>query len=172
MADESEARSGHAPKEPAREQAGRESAPPRDPLDDDERLRDRLQGFIPDIVKRAVTAGIGAVTGEESIRKMAGDLPKEVASYLITQAASSKEELYRIIGQVLREWLDKLNLHEEMVKVLTSVSFEIKTEVRLIPNDAGTGVKSDIKRKVSMKRSKDKDAKDAKEECKDEKEEE
>ena len=47
--------------------------------------------------------------------------------------------------------LDRLNLHEEMVKVLTSLSFEIKTEIRLIPNDAGS-VKTDVKRKVSVKR--------------------
>lgn len=147
------------------EKDDRERDKPRDPTasnhreprpegeEDDERLRDRLQGLIPDIVKRAVTAGIGAVTGEESLRKMAGELPKDVAAYLVAQASSSKEELYRIIGRELREWLDRLNLHEEMVKVLTAVSFEIKTEVRLIPNEAGTGIKPDVKRKVTVKRA-------------------
>lgn len=138
-----------------RHEEGRASAAP--PFDE-ERLRDRLQALLPDVLKRAVQAGVGAMTGEESIRKVASELPKEVAGYLMAQASSSKDELYRIIGQVFSEWLDRLNLHEEMVKVLTSVSFEIKTEVRLIPNDAGTGVKSEVKRKVSVKRGgKDRD---------------
>ncbi len=142
-----------------------EGRPSSAPPFDEERLRDRLQALLPDVLKRAVQAGVGAMTGEESIRKVASELPKEVAGYLMQQASSSKDELYRIIGQVFSEWLDRLNLHEEMVKVLTSVSFEIKTEVRLIPNEAGTGVKSEVKRKVSVKRGardKDKDAKDAK----------
>src|SRR5215471_9884442 len=44
--------------------------------------RGRLEGFIPDIVKRTFYAGLGAVfTTEEGIRKIASDLklPKDVA---------------------------------------------------------------------------------------------
>src|SRR5207302_5978390 len=46
--------------------------------------RGRLEGFIPDIVKRTFYAGLGAVfTTEEGIRKIASDLklPKDVANY-------------------------------------------------------------------------------------------
>ena len=100
--------------------------------------RGRLDGFIPDIVKRTFYAGLGAVfTTEEGIRKIASDLklPKDVANYLIQQAASSKDELFRVVGKEMRGFLETVNISGELQKLLTSLSFEIKTEIRFIPND-------------------------------------
>jgi hypothetical protein len=121
--------------------------------------RGRLE-FIPDIVKRTFYAGLGAVfTTEEGIRKIASDLklPKDVANYLIQQAAASKDELFRVVGKELRGFLESVNVSGELQKLLTSLSFEIKTEIRFIPNDEAVGgVKPDVKvGKMSFKRSKD-----------------
>jgi hypothetical protein len=129
---------------------------------DESGARARLERLLPDIVKRTFYAGLGAVfTTEEGIRKIASDfhLPKDVANYLIQQAASSKDELFRIVAKELRAFLETINLNQELQKLLTSLSFEIKTEVRFIPNDEAVGgVKPDVKRDVSVKRvKKDKD---------------
>jgi hypothetical protein len=134
-----------------------ESAPPED--DKDDRKRSRLEGIIPDIVKRTFYAGLGAVfTTEEGIRKLASDfhLPKDITNYLIQQAASSKDELFRVLGKELRGFLENVNVSGELQKLLTSLSFEIKTEIRFIPNDeAVAGVKPDIKMpSVAIKRNK------------------
>ncbi len=115
--------------------------------------------LIPDIIKRTFYAGLGAVfTTEEGIRKMASEfqLPKDVANYLIQQAASSKDELFRIVAKELRGFLESVNVSGELQKLLTSLSFEVKTEIRFIPNDEAVGgVKPDIKLpKVSVKRDK------------------
>jgi hypothetical protein len=139
----------------------REEGEPRD------RQRGRLEGFIPDIVKRTFYAGLGAVfTTEEGIRKIASDLklPKDVANYLIQQAAASKDELFRVVGKELRGFLETVNISGELQKLLTSLSFEIKTEIRFIPNDeAIAGVKPDIKvGRMSFRRKKDKDKDDKK----------
>jgi len=136
--------------------AAREEGEPRD------RQRGRLEGFIPDIVKRTFYAGLGAVfTTEEGIRKIASDLklPKDVANYLIQQAAASKDELFRVVGKELRGFLETVNISGELQKLLTSLSFEIKTEIRFIPNDeAISGVKPDIKvGRMSFRRKKDRD---------------
>jgi hypothetical protein len=157
------------------EEAPRESEVP--PLDDDaqktsshedfppsEARRGRLENLIPDIVRRTFYAGLGAVfTTEEGIRKLASDLklPKDVANYLIQQAASSKDELLRVVGKEIRGFLESVNISGEMQKLLTSLSFEIKTEIRFIPNDEAIGgVKSDIKvGRMSFRRHKDKDDK-------------
>ncbi|MGZ3438863.1 MAG: hypothetical protein ACXVDD_05085 [Polyangia bacterium] len=133
----------------------REEGEPRD-------KRGRLEGFIPDIVKRTFYAGLGAVfTTEEGIRKIASDLklPKDVANYLIQQAASSKDELFRVVGKEMRGFLESVNISGELQKLLTSLSFEIKTEIRFIPNDeAVAGVKPDIKvGRMSFRRNKDRD---------------
>jgi hypothetical protein len=123
---------------------------------DEENLRQRLQAAIPELVKRTFFAGLGAVfTTEEGIRKIVSDfsLPKEVASFLVTQAQSTKDELFRVVAGELRGWLDKLDLNRELAKVLTTLSLEVRTEVRFVPNDEAL-VKPEIKRKVSLKRSK------------------
>ena len=124
--------------------------------------RGRLEGFIPDIVKRTFYAGLGAVfTTEEGIRKIASDLklPKDVANYLIQQAASSKDELFRVVGKEMRGFLETVNISGELQKLLTSLSFEIKTEIRFIPNDESVaGVKPDIKvGRMSFRRNNDRD---------------
>jgi len=135
--------------------------------------RGRLEGFIPDIVKRTFYAGLGAVfTTEEGIRKIASDLklPKDVANYLIQQAAASKDELFRVVGKELRGFLETVNISGELQKLLTSLSFEIKTEIRFIPNDeAVAGVKPDIKvGRMAFRRNKDRDKDDKKPGDKDE----
>jgi hypothetical protein len=126
--------------------------------DEEKTMRQRLEAFVPDLVKRTFYAGLGAVfTTEEGIRKLANEfsLPKDVASYLINSAQSTKDELFRIVAREMREFLQGLNLHQEMAKLLTTLSFEIKTEIRFIPNDeAVLGVKPNIKPRVSIKKKK------------------
>jgi len=116
---------------------------------DEQRGKGRLEQLIPDIVRRTFYAGLGAVfTTEEGIRKIASEfhLPKDVANYLIQTAASSKDEIFRIFAKEVRAFLESANLSQEIQKVLTSLSFEIRTEIRFIPNDEAVGgIKPDIK---------------------------
>ena len=176
--DPRDAQPGEAPPE---EYAARDEAPPdyngHAPGDDAPReeaaRRGRLENFIPDIVRRTFYAGLGAVfTTEEGIRKIASDLklPKDVANYLIQQAAASKDELFRVVGKELRGFLETVNISGELQKLLTSLSFEIKTEIRFIPNDeAIAGVKPDIKLgRMAFRRNKDRDKDDKKPGDKDE----
>ena len=130
---------------------------------DDKSVRKRLEAFVPDLVKRTFYAGLGAVfTTEEGIRKLATEfsLPKDVVSYLITNAQSTKDELYRIVARELRGFLEGVNFSQEMAKLLTTLSFEVKMEARFIPNDeAVAGVKPDLKKKITIKRKDGKDEK-------------
>ncbi len=144
---------------PTEDDAGSEE--PRDtPLSkDDKSVRRRLERVVPDLVKRTFYAGLGAVfTTEEGIRKLANEfsLPKDVVAYLVNSAASTKDELYKIVARELRGFLEGLNLSQELAKLLTTLSFEVKMEARFIPNDeAVTGVKADLKKKVTIKRNKE-----------------
>lgn len=134
--------------------------PAGDPHDDGslpESVRQRLEAFVPELVKRAFTAGMGAVfTTEEGLRRMAKDisLPKDVAGYLVNTASSTKDEVLRIMAREIREFLQSVNLSEEIAKMLTTLSFEVKTEIRFIPNDEKYGkVEPDVKANVRLKRS-------------------
>ena|SRR5579883_1306699 len=127
----------------------------------DDGLLGRIEHFIPELVKRTFYAGVGAVfTTEESVRRMAAEfsLPKDVANYLIAQAANTKNELFALVAKEVRAFLESLNVSGELQRLLTSLSFEIKTEVRFIPNDQAV-VKPDIKAKVAVKRAKEEEEK-------------
>jgi hypothetical protein len=110
-------------------------------------------GFMSDLLRRTFYAGLGAVfTTEEGIRKIASEmhLPKDVATALINQASSTKNELFRIVAKEIRGFLENLNLSQELQRLLTQLSFEIKTEIRFVPNDEAL-VKPEIKRSVSVR---------------------
>ncbi|HET6610983.1 MAG TPA: hypothetical protein VFG83_03305 [Kofleriaceae bacterium] len=120
-------------------------------------VRQRLEAFIPELVRRTVTAGIGAVgTTEDSIRRIAKEmtLPKEMAGYLVHTAGATKDELLRIIAREVREFLQNMNLTEELAKILTTLSFEVKTEIRFIPNDEKYAkVEPNVRAKVRLKKN-------------------
>lgn len=121
---------------------------------DEGRLRERLEKLLPDVVRRAINAGSSAVhTTEDGIRRLVSEfnLPREVAAYLMVQASASKDEMLRIVGSEVRRFLETVNLSGELQKLLTSLSFEIKTEIRFIPNDQAV-VKPEIKNRTTVKK--------------------
>jgi hypothetical protein len=121
----------------------------------DEGIRQRLEGFVPEIIRRMFYAGLGAVfTTEEGMRRLATEfsLPKDVARFLIQQAQGTKNELFRIVATELRGFLENLNLTEELLRLLTSLTFEINTQIRLLPNEAKL-IKPQIKNRVTVKQA-------------------
>jgi hypothetical protein len=132
--------------------------PPPDSEDrPEEKERRRLERLLPEVIKRIVEAGYEKISeGPENVREFVREmkLPKEVLALLITQIDETKNGLYRVVAKEIRDFLDHTNFSEEMAKVLTMLSFEIKTEVRFIPNDAKLGAppKPEVRSKVRVKR--------------------
>lgn len=106
--------------------------------------RKRLfERVVPELVKkvleRAVESGATRLSeGPESLRHFVSDLklPKEVLHYLYGQIDETKSGLYRAVAKEIRDVLEHTQFADEITKVLTKLSFEIKTEIRFIPNDA------------------------------------
>jgi hypothetical protein len=120
-----------------------------------ETIRRRLESLVPELVKKTFAAGMGAVfSTEEGIRKIARESLPEVAGYLASSADGAKDKVFEIIARETREFLSNLNLTEEIAKILTTLSFEIKTEIRFIPNSERlTGAEPDVKASVKLKRN-------------------
>ena len=123
-------------------------------------VRQRLESLIPEMVKKTFAAGLGAVfTTEEGFRRLTKDLslPKDMASYLASTAGTTKDEIIRIIAREVHDFLNTINLSEEVAKLLTTLSFEIKTEIRFIPNDEkyGGSVKPDVRANVRLRKNED-----------------
>ncbi|HSK05815.1 MAG TPA: hypothetical protein VK932_31425 [Kofleriaceae bacterium] len=135
-----------------------------------ETIRQRLEQLVPDLVKRTFAAGMGAVfQTEEGIRRLARESLPEVAGYIASSAegakdrvGDAKDRVFDVIARETREFLANLNVGEEITKILTTLSFEIKTEIRFIPNsERFGGAEPDVKASVRLKRA-DKDGKDVK----------
>lgn len=106
--------------------------------DDHGSLRERLEGLLPNVIRRTMSTGAGAKQyTEEVIRGAIGDmkLPKEAVNHLVDLADTTKREVVRVAAREFREFLDSARFNEELSKILTQLSFEIRTEIRFVPND-------------------------------------
>lgn len=85
--------------------------PPVDDRDDDSSERERERG-LGDFVRRAVSAGVGA-------------------------ASRSKDDIMRVAANEMRTWLEHLDVNNELVKALSKMVIEVKTEIRFRPTEDG-----------------------------------
>ena len=136
-----------------------------DMIDDEEqdneserRAKRWSEGPFKDAFKRAVEkgieAGIGTFSKADSVVRTAlddGRLPKEVIGYVFSQVDETKNALVRGVAKEVRDFLEATDIAQEFYKALTTLSFEVKTEIRFIPNDKG-GVRPDVKARMVPKR--------------------
>ncbi|MFI5301681.1 MAG: hypothetical protein ACHREM_26635 [Polyangiales bacterium] len=120
--------------------------------------RSRLEGVIPDLLKKAVQGGYDRASGSaESIRSFITEskLPKEIAHQLLAQIDDTKNDLFRVVAKEVRGFLEAVDFQRELQKLLTTVSFEIKTEIRFIPNDSQPDKlgRPDVKSDLRVKRN-------------------
>jgi hypothetical protein len=73
---------------------------------------DRADRGLTDFVRRAVSAGVGA-------------------------AARSKDDIMRVAATEVRSWLDHLDFNNEVLKALSKMVIEVKTEIRFRPTEDG-----------------------------------
>ncbi len=107
-------------------------------MNEDEPIEEeQAKGFVPDIVRRAVLTGVGALfMTEEGIRNLVGEmkLPKDALAFLIAQADRTRAEATRIVTQEVRRFLESETLRREIWKLLTSVTLEVNATVQLKPS--------------------------------------
>jgi len=116
-----------------------------------QKVEEGLAGLVPEVVKRTLEAGFGTISRSDKgrLRTLVNDIriPRDVARYLLAQVDDTKNALLRVFAREVREFLEHTDLAEDMRKVLTSVSLEMSTRVRFVPNEAG-GIKPEVQSKV------------------------
>ena len=135
-----------------------EPPPPKDSDEsrDDGREENRVERVLREIVRKVIEAGYERLSeGPENVRHLMSELklPKETLGALFGTLDDTKNGLYRVVAREVRDFLEHSNLAEDIVRGLTALSFEIKTEVRFIPNDARPNRPTpDVRSKVTVKR--------------------
>lgn len=125
-------------------------------LDDTEAARRGLERVIPDLVKRLLELGLERLAeGPDSVRRAVSELkaPREALNSVLSQLDDTTAGFYRVVAKEVRDFLGQKSVAEELVRALTALSFEIRTEVRFIPNEARGRPSPDVKSKVSVRRS-------------------
>ncbi|MBN2493109.1 MAG: hypothetical protein JXR96_00855 [Deltaproteobacteria bacterium] len=115
----------------------------------------RSEWAISDFLKRTLLAGVGAVfMTEEGIRSMLSDLklPKEAIQFALSQVAKTKQELFKVVSQEIRSFLESTQLADELRKLLTQISLEISTKVRFV--DEADSIEPRAKASIKVKRDK------------------
>jgi hypothetical protein len=105
------------------EASGAEDSAPESAVDDETTGRGEDRSGISDFVRRAVSAGVGA-------------------------ASRSKDDIMRAAAGEVRTWLEHLNMNDEVVKALSKMVIEVKTEIRFRPTEDGrlvTETSNDVK---------------------------
>jgi hypothetical protein len=109
----------------------------------------KLSSIVPDIVRRAVLTGVGAIfMTEEGIRNLVGDMkmPKDALAFLVAQADRTRSEVARMVTQEVRRFLESETLRREIWKVLTGVTLEVNATIQLKPSGE-PGFKAKVKQK-------------------------
>lgn len=120
-----------------------EGAPEEHERSEGDRSKRRFEGAFSNAIKRAVERAVESsmgrlAEGPEKLGHFVGEmkLPKEVLSYLYTQIDETKTGLYRVVAKEIRDVLEHTELADVLTKTLTKLSFEIRTEIRFVPNEA------------------------------------
>jgi hypothetical protein len=128
------------------------------------RIESMLRESFRRAIERGVEAGVETISRADSaIRNVVDDvkLPKEMVGYVFSQMDETKNALVRVVAGEVREFLDTTDIAGELQRALTSLTFEIKTEIRFIPNEAGV-MKPKVKAKVAPKRRRPEDEEEKK----------
>lgn len=119
-----------------RERADRAERAERNEPEPEVRGERGLEGFA----RRAVEAGVNRMLSTEDGLRAVVDavMPRELVGRALDQVDAAKSEAVAVVGREMRTFLANLNVGEELAKILTSVSFEVKMQVRFVPNEDGT----------------------------------
>jgi hypothetical protein len=116
------------------------------------------RGLIPEGVKKAILAGVGALfMTEEGARRLAREwkLPKEVVGFIGGQAQAAKDEILRTLGAEVRRFLESEAIRREFLKGLADSTIELHAEIRLRPSAEGE-VKPEVKATGGVRRGRGK----------------
>lgn len=137
-------------------------APPN--ADREERDRTRADRTLLDLLRRAVESGVEKLAeGPESLRQLLGDLrlPKEMASLLAAQLEETKSEVTRVVVREIREFLERANLADELERILSRLTLEVRTQIRFVPNESRSGLaRPTVRTRVGLKRDDDRAVED------------
>ena len=89
---------------------------------------------LGDLFKKVLTTGVtAAFMTEESVRTLLKDvpLPKDIVGTLVDNAKNTKTEFVASVKNELKSYLDKIDLSNEIEKIVDKYDFQINATISL-----------------------------------------
>jgi len=116
-----------------------------------------IDTLVPDMVKKLILVSIGGVMlTEEAVRKILSELnlSKEIVSLVISQTNKAKDEIVRTVSEEFRQLIQKVNIKNEIEKVLKDTKIKIQLEIDFeskTKNDVSLSIQPKLKKKPRRK---------------------
>ncbi len=137
-------------------------------------VRRGMEKLLRDTMRQAIEKGIEKGVDrfnrtDKAIREVVEEvklpeirLPRELVNQVIAQLEDTKNHVARVAARETREFLQNTDLATEMQRVLSSLSLEVRTQVRFVPNKTGERLNLKATHQVgSIKKSSEDDETDA-----------
>jgi hypothetical protein len=88
--------------------------------------------------RRLLTLGLGAYfLTEDTVRRYVKDakMPRDIARTITSNASKGKDELYGFVARELTEFLNKMDLSEELERLVRNNKVRISAEIEFLPKD-------------------------------------
>ncbi|NUN12485.1 MAG: hypothetical protein HUU55_02480 [Myxococcales bacterium] len=108
----------------------------------------RLEKYLPDIMKRSASTAVRSfLHTEEGVRTVISAMLPPKSLHTVTEVLErAKTDIASRFAKEFHDFLGRIDLNKEIQRALTSLSIELRTEIRFIPND-----KAVIKPKIETK---------------------
>jgi len=110
------------------------------------------RGFIAEAVRKAVLTTMGALfITEEGARRLAREwkVPKELATYVVSQAQGARDEILRVVGQEVRRFFESEAFRRELARLAGSLVLDVKAEIRLRDAKGKPEIRSSVKPRIA-----------------------
>lgn len=121
--------------------------------------RPSLERILPELLRkgleRGIEAGLNTLSRTDgAVRGVMADakLPRELATYLLSQVDDTKKAILRVVAKEVRDVLQATDLKRELQSALTNMAIEVRTEIRFRPNEDGQP-EPEVKSQASVKKS-------------------
>jgi len=104
--------------------------------------------------ERKARGGVFPDSDTERAERGLSDRVRRAMAAGLEAASRSKDDLLRAAGSELGAWLDRIDVSDELAKVLSKMVVEVKAEIRFRPKEDGTlhpEVRGDVKAKPGAK---------------------
>lgn len=120
-------------------------------------LSARLEGLVPDVMKRTFYTGLGALfLTEDGIRRQLTELkvPKDIGGYIVSQSSKSKEELFDAIAREVAKVFKDTNPETVVRNAMTGMRMKIEVEFEPIEEGEKTGASAKVNFRTQAKEEK------------------